>query len=71
MPTPTDDDVREEDTHDEYNCHDSPLWTLLLTASSVMLGYLVGRVTYNRDLRAVLRRIEESPEPVEFTIRTV
>ena len=58
---------------DDANVCDEPsaVWSVLLAASSVMLGYIVGRVTYNRDLRAVLRRIEESPEPVEFTIRTL
>ena len=49
----------------------SAVWPVLLAASSVMLGYIVGRVTYNRDLRAVLRRIEDSSEPIEISIRTL
>ena len=60
------------DVYDETACDEpSPVWPLLLAASSVMLGYLVGRVSYNRDLRATLRRIEESPEPIEISIRTL
>jgi hypothetical protein len=49
----------------------SAVWPVLLAAGSVMLGYVVGRVSYNRDLRAVLRRIEDSSEPIEISIRTV
>jgi hypothetical protein len=37
----------------------------------MVLGYVVGRVTYRRDLRAALRRIEESPEPITISIRTL
>jgi hypothetical protein len=57
---------------DEYPCDDtSSVWPLLLATGSVLLGYLVGRVSYQRDLRAALRQIEESPEPIEITLRTL
>ena len=49
----------------------SSVWPVLLAAGSVMLGYIVGRVTYNGDLRVALRRIEDSPEPIEISIRTL
>jgi len=49
----------------------SAVWPVPLAAGSVMLGYAVGRVSYNRDLRAVLRRIEDSSEPIEICIRTL
>ena len=66
MSTPTN-DIDDETTCDEP----SAVWPVLLAASSVMLGYIAGRVSYNRDLRAALRRIEDSPEPTEITIRTL
>jgi hypothetical protein len=49
----------------------SAVWPILLTASSVVLGYIVGRVSYNPDLRAALRRIDGSSEPLEISIRTL
>ena len=56
----------------ENTCDDpSAVWPVLLAASSVILGFIVGRVSYNRDLRAALRRMEESSEPVEISIRTL
>jgi hypothetical protein len=58
--------------YDEHACDATPsVWPLLLATGSVLLGYLVGRVSYRRDLAAALRRIEESAEPVEITIRTL
>jgi len=60
--------IHEIDDH--YS--DTPsVWPLLLATGSVLLGYLVGRVSYHRDLRAALRQIEESPEPIEITLRTL
>jgi hypothetical protein len=57
---------------DERTCDDTPsVWPLLLATGSVLLGYLVGRVSYHRDLRAALRQIEESPEPIEITLRAL
>lgn len=49
----------------------SAVWPVLLAAGPVMLGYVVGRVSYNRDLRAMLRRIEASSERIEISIRTL
>ena len=67
MPTPT-----HEIDDEDHACSDTPsVWPLLLTTGSVLLGYLVGRVSYHRELRAALRQIEESPEPVELTLRTL
>ena len=62
--------------HEDYedtNCDDaeSVLPVVLATTSAVLLGYLVGRISYGRDLRAVLQRIEDSPEPVTVSIRTL
>jgi hypothetical protein len=71
MPTPI------NDTHDDTTCDDSDsdsesvLPVLLATGSAMLLGYLVGRVSYANDLRSVLRRIEESPEPTTVLIRTL
>ena len=68
MPSPSND----IDDDDQNTCSElSAVWTVLLAASSVMLGYIAGRVTYNRELRAALRRIEESSEPIEISIRTL
>jgi len=67
MPTP----IHEIDDED-HACSDTPsVWPLLLATGSVLLGYLVGRVSYHRELRAALLQIEESPEPVEITLRTL
>jgi hypothetical protein len=57
---------------DTYICDEpSAVWPVLLAAGSVTLGYIVGRVSYNRDLRAALCRIEDSSEPIEISIRTL
>ena len=66
MPTLSN-DIDDENTRREP----SAVWTVLLAPSSVMLGYIAGRVTYNRDLRAALRRIEESSEPIEITLQAL
>ena len=66
MPTP----IHEID--DDNACDDTPsVWPLLLATGSVLLGYLAGRISYQRDLRAALRQIEESAEPIEITLRTL
>jgi len=66
MRTPT------HEIDDEIACDDTPsVWPLLLATGSVLLGYLVGRVSYQRDLRAALRQIEESPEPIEITLQAL
>jgi hypothetical protein len=57
---------------DERACDDTPsVWPLLLATGSVLLGYLVGRASYHRDLRAALRQIEESSEPIEITLQAL
>ena len=57
---------------DERTCDDTPsVWPLLLATGSVLLGYLVGRVSYHRDLRAAPRQIEESSEPIEITLQAL
>jgi hypothetical protein len=66
MPTPTNEIPEEND------CGDSgSVWPVVLAGGSVLLGYLLGRVSYSRDLRAALRRIEESAEPLTLSIRTL
>lgn len=65
MPAPNDID-------DEITCDDSAsVWPVVVAAGSVLVGYIVGRISYGRDLRTVLRRIEESSEPIEISIRTL
>ena len=57
---------------EKNDCDDSDsVWPVVLAGGSVLLGYLLGRVSYSRDLRAALRRIEESPEPITVSIRTL
>lgn len=66
MPTPT------HEIDDDNTCDDTPsVWPLLLATGSVLLGYLAGRISYQRDVRAALRQIEESPEPIEITVRAL
>jgi hypothetical protein len=65
--------LRDDTDTQDLDCDDSSsLATVLLaTSSGLLLGYLVGRVSYSRDLRAALRRIEESPEPIVVSIPTL
>jgi hypothetical protein len=63
--------IHEIDDEDHAYSDTPSVWPLLLATGSVVLGYLVGRVSYHRDLRAALRQIEESSEPVEITLRTL
>jgi hypothetical protein len=59
---------------DDTACEDrAPAWPVLLVAGSttLLLGYLAGRVAYRCDLRDALRRVEESPEPIEISIWTL
>jgi hypothetical protein len=67
MPTPI------HDIDDDTACDDSEsvLPVVLATGSAVLLGYIVGRITYRSDVRAALRRIEQSPEPITISIRTL
>ncbi len=43
----------------------------LVTGSTLVIGYLVGRASYHHDVRATLRRIEDLPEPIDVSIRTL
>ena len=55
---------------DDDTCHDpSSVWSLVIGASAALLGHVVGRISSSRNLRAVLRRLEEATEPVEISIR--
>lgn len=66
MPTP----IHEID--DDNACNATPSgWPLPLATGSVLLGDLAGPISSQRDLRAALREIEESPEPIEITLRTL
>jgi hypothetical protein len=57
---------------DTTTCDDSPsTWPVVVAAGSVLLGNIVGRISYGRDLRTALRRIEQSFEPIEISIRTL
>lgn len=68
-------DESDNNTHDDA-C-ESP-WSLrsltpvlLAAGSSVLLGYLLGRSSYRRDLAEAIRTVEQSPVPVEVRIREV
>ena len=58
---------------DETSCDDAaPVWPVLLAAGSALfLGYFVGRVSFAKDVREAVRRIEESSEPIELFVRAV
>ena len=58
---------------DDTPCDDpAPVWPMLLaTGSALFVGYFVGRVSFAKDVRAAMRRIEESPEPIEVSIRAL
>ena len=65
MPTHT------NDIDDAITCDEpASVGPVVVAAGSVLLGYLVGRSSYGRDLRTALRRIEQS-EPTEISIRTL
>jgi hypothetical protein len=69
MSTPTtDDDHEDDDTSD----HSTSIWPMLIAAGSALfVGYVCGRTSYYRDIQAALREIDESPEPIEVTVRTL
>jgi hypothetical protein len=66
-------DDDDDDDDDDDTCHDAPsVWPAVIAAgSALLLGYYAGRVSYSRDLRDAFRRIEESPETIEVSIRTL
>ena len=69
MSTPEPHYIRDDDNP----CDDSAsVWPVLLaTGSALFLGYFIGRISYGRDLRQALHRIEESPEAITVSIRTL
>jgi hypothetical protein len=61
-----------DDFHDAPTDTEASVWpTLIATGSALALGYLLGRVTYRRDLQAAIHEIEDSPEPTVVSIRTL
>jgi len=66
MTTPASNDKYD----DETPCDDTAqVWSVLLaTGSALFLGYFAGRVSFAKDVRKALRRIEESPEPIDVYI---
>jgi hypothetical protein len=73
MSTPATNAIEDSDGDDDVGCDDpmSGRSVLLATGSALPLGYLMGRVSYSRALQAGLRRIEESPEQIEVSIRSL
>jgi hypothetical protein len=80
MPTHARSNVYERD--DTTDDSESLILTLLAAGSAVALGYfagsviyqrgcVAGRVSYQRDVQEALRRIEESPDPIEITLRAL
>jgi hypothetical protein len=72
--------VDEQD--DTTNDSESLIPTLLVAGSALVLGYFAGRasyqlgydagrVSYQRDIEEALRRIKESPDPLEITVRAL
>jgi hypothetical protein len=63
----------DDNDADDDACDDSEeIWSMLLLGSSaLLLGYLVGRVSYSREVQEALRRIAESPEPIDIFIPTL
>jgi hypothetical protein len=59
-----------DDRYDEIPCDGSAsLWPMLLASGSALfLGYVVGRVSLAKQVREALRRIQESPEPIDVSI---
>ncbi|HEU4733448.1 MAG TPA: hypothetical protein VFT22_36395 [Kofleriaceae bacterium] len=55
----------------ERNDSESVWPTLLLASSSLLLGYLMGRLSVRRDLREAARLTDESPDPVHVVLRTM
>ena len=58
---------------DEIPCEEpAAVWPLLLAAgSAMMLGYFAGRISFAKEAREAIRRVEESPEPIEVFVRAL
>lgn len=61
----------DEDDNTTADDSESLAPILLAAGSALVLGYFAGRVSYQRDVQEALRRIEESPGPVEITLRAL
>jgi hypothetical protein len=62
-------------THDDA-CESPWSWRSLVplflaTGSSVLLGYLLGRGSYRKDLVEAIRAVDQSPAPIELRLREV
>ena len=44
---------------------------LLAAGSALFVGYFVGRVSFAKDVREAMRRVEESAEAIEVSVRTL
>jgi hypothetical protein len=56
--------------HRDDRGHARAWWPLLVaTGSSVLIGYLVGRGRYRRDVVKAFHTIERCPLPIEVRIR--
>jgi hypothetical protein len=65
-------DDNDADACDDVYDDSESMWSaLLLGGSALFLGYLLGRISYSRDVQEAFRRIEESPEPIDISIRTL
>lgn len=64
-------DVDADECDDNPRDSESPWLVLLATGSAIVVGYFVGRISYERDLEKAIRQIEESPEPITVSIPTL
>jgi hypothetical protein len=71
MSTPTTNDPNEPNDLYDNACDDGTWPALIAAGSALFLGYLIGRATFSRDVRAAFRQIEESPEPIDVFIPTL
>lgn len=53
--------------------HDSAsFWpTVIAAVSALGFGYVLGRVTFSRDVQEAVRRVRESSEPTQVTVRVL
>jgi len=60
-----------DDERDDEPCEPTGylLPVVAAAAGSLVLGYLYGRDAFRKDLVRAVRRVEESPDPLEVRIR--
>jgi hypothetical protein len=70
--------MADDTNNNDDDCRDESPWslralapTLLVTGSSVLLGYILGRGSYRKDLSDAIRTVESSPVPITVRIRDV